>query len=385
MTNLQPGDEIQGTRGPFRIEEFLGRGGFGASYRARASDGTQVTLKQLRVERLDSWKSLELFEREANTLAELEHPRIPRFVELFVTDGKSAQPIGRGPLTEVLGAGLAVILVQSYVAGRSLQAVLDSGERLDAADALRMMRELLEVLEYLHGRAAPVIHRDIKPSNVILDELGGAHLIDFGAIQTQIRAAGEAGSTMIGTLGYFPQEQLLGRALPSSDLYALGMTALVGLTGRSPEQLPIDALTGKVQVPAGLPAPLARWLAAVLEPAPGQRPASARIARGLLDDGAAARPERPQRRPAASWQRWPYRLLLAGSLGSAGLIHTMYFNRFSESALVSMAPYWVVPAVFASAGLISHPAPRHFVHALLAALAGWLLLALFLGGIFGHL
>jgi serine/threonine protein kinase len=394
-----PGTDVQGAAGRYRIEAHLGRGGFGDSFRARAASGAAVTLKVLRLERLESWKALDLFDREARALAVLDHPRLPRLVELFVTDGERASGVVDGETVtaalERAPGGARVVLVQSYIPGRSLQATIDAGERLGRALATDLARDLLEILDHLHRGDPPIIHRDLKPSNVILDGEGRAHLIDFGAIQTRLRAAAESGSTMVGTIGYFPHEQILGRAVPASDLYALGMTLLVALTGQPPEALPHDEATGKIRPPDGLPPPLARLLHAVLEPAPGARPPSARAALQLLDGHADIGPPGvvtpvgappPALSPdAARRQRWLYRLVLAGSLGGAALVHTLWSNAFSESALVAIAPFWVTPAVFGAAGLWALPRPSAPAVATIAAVVGLLALMFFLYGIFPSL
>ena len=111
----------------------------------------------LRLERLDSWKSLELFEREARALASLDHQRIPRIVELFATDGETVRALGGDArITDELAPKLRVVLVQTYIEGRSLQSLIDGGERLEPERAVRLARDLLEILAYLHGRPTPI-------------------------------------------------------------------------------------------------------------------------------------------------------------------------------------------------------------------------------------
>jgi serine/threonine protein kinase len=284
-------------------------------------------------------------------------------------------------------AGARVVLVAGYVPGRSLQSMIDAGERLDAAAAERLARELLDILDYLHQREKPILHRDLKPSNVIIDAGGRANLIDFGAVAS---SAGETGSTMIGTLGYFPHEQIMGRALPASDLYALGMTLLVAITGRPPEEQPHDPSTGRSLPPPGLPPRLASFLAAVLQPAPGMRPASARAARMILDGQMAmvtsAGPRVPELPPdRLRRQRWLYRGVAGTSLAGAALLHTVYFNSFSETALVQIAPFWVTPLAFGLAGLWALPRRNALALAAGGAVLGFIGLMLFLYGIFPSL
>jgi len=396
-TLFQPPAELAGARGRYHLTAFLGRGGFGESYRGRDAAGTEVTVKVLRLERLDSWKSLELFEREAKALASLDHPRIPRFIELFVTDGATARPLGQADsvttaLAETPGPNVRVVLVQSFIPGRSLQAHLDAGERLDPQAATRLARDLLDILEYLHARAGeqPFVHRDLKPSNVILDTAGRAYLIDFGAVQMRVRAEGDTGSTMIGTIGYFPHEQILGRAVPSSDLYALAMTLLAAMTGKPPEDQPVDERTNKTRPPAGLPASLFRFLDAALEPTPGTRVSTAAAARAILDGKYVPALRQKPQVPSLSAdretrQRWLYRLVGGGALAFTAVLHTVMFNQFSETMLVKIAPFWVTPLVFGAAGLIALPRRNSLTVAVTSAIAGLVGLYLFLYGIFPSL
>jgi serine/threonine protein kinase len=89
----------------------------------------------------------------------------------------------------------------------------------------------------LHELSPPVLHRDIKPSNLILGEDKQIYLVDFGAVQAQAAVTGVT-FTVVGTSGYAPLEQFWGRAVASSDLYALGATLIHLLTGTTPADLP---------------------------------------------------------------------------------------------------------------------------------------------------
>jgi serine/threonine protein kinase len=84
------------------------------------------------------------------------------------------------------------------------------------------LRDILEVLAYLHERTPPVIHRDVTPRNIILKPDGRAALVDFGSVQAALRAAMRGVLDGRGTFGYAPMEQFVGRAGPASDLYGLG-------------------------------------------------------------------------------------------------------------------------------------------------------------------
>jgi hypothetical protein len=94
------------------------------------------------------------------------------------------------------------------------------------------------IVEYLHSLSSPVIHRDIKAGNVMRRRSDGALvLIDFGAVQDHRRDTMVGGSTVAGTYGYMAPEQFSGRALPSTDIYSIGVLAIALLTRERPERL----------------------------------------------------------------------------------------------------------------------------------------------------
>ena len=309
-----PGERIEGLAGAYVVRAKHGEGSFGVTYLVDdAASGAPYVLKELRLERVSEWKVLELFEREGRTLEALHHPAIPRYRDFFAHDG--ARPFAVSALTAYEGEGrVALLLVQEYVAGRTLAARVANGGPFAAVELERVLLDLLDVLVYLHALSPPVIHRDISPRNVILDEAGRAHLVDFGAIQDRIRAAGTVGSTTVGTMGFAPLEQMRGDARPSSDLYALGMTLLFAASGLGPDAMPVDEETGKARVAelAGSLSPGARRaLDAMVEPIAGRRVASAVEARALVTR--AAVPARSSRGPSGI--SWPFAVGVALLVG----------------------------------------------------------------------
>jgi hypothetical protein len=256
MSGRAAGEEIRGLRGEYVIERLRGSGGFGLTYVAVArATGEKVIVKELRFERLRDWKSLELFEREGRVLAELRHPCIPAYRDFFAHDGVRAMPVSE--MSGDPGAGRpSMLLVQQFIDGPTLEERTRSGARLGAHEVEPLLRSLLETLAYLHELTPPVVHRDINPKNIVLGPQGRPHLVDFGAIQDRLRFESETGSTTVGTLGYMPLEQMRGGARAASDLYALGVTLLVAVSGRPPNELPVDEDSGKLrvsEVAAGLP------------------------------------------------------------------------------------------------------------------------------------
>ncbi|WP_448604527.1 protein kinase domain-containing protein [Thermoleptolyngbya sp.] len=215
----------------YRIQRVLGQGGFGRTYLASDEHcfGDACVLKEFvpasRTEYVVQ-KSRELFEREARVLYQINHPQIPRFLA-WLTD--------RGRL----------FLVQEYIDGKTYGQLLQERQRrgeppFSEAEIVQWLCDLLPVLEYLHG--INILHRDISPENIMLPN-GQTHpvLIDFGLVKQTVSqilsaaggAPGSAQASVVGKFGYSPPEQIrMGQCYPCSDLYALGVSAVVLLTGQ---------------------------------------------------------------------------------------------------------------------------------------------------------
>ncbi len=214
----------------YRVLQVLGQGGFGRTYLA-ADQGRfneYCALKEFIPPQTSDYavaKSNELFEREASVLYQIQHPQVPKFQAIFEQDQR-------------------LFLIQDYVEGKSYNALL--GERIAAGRAFtpeetqRFVQQLLPVLAHIHSKG--IIHRDISPDNVMLRQQDGQPvLIDFGvvkAVATQLQSDMGGGPTTVGKPGYAPNEQMQGgQVYPSSDLYALAVTAIVLMTGRQPTEL----------------------------------------------------------------------------------------------------------------------------------------------------
>ena len=158
------------------------------------------------------------FEREANLLATLHHPSIPRIYDYFSAESRS-------------------YLVLEFVHGKDMEAIInDTNGFLPEHQVLTWAVELCDVLDYLHKhKPDPIIFRDMKPSNVMINNNGDIILVDFGIAKTF--QSGIKG-TMIGTEGYSPPEQYRGEATPAADIYALGATLHHALTRRDPRLEP---------------------------------------------------------------------------------------------------------------------------------------------------
>jgi serine/threonine protein kinase len=237
----------------------------------------QVIVKLLPFSPQLHWEDLKLFEREAQVLKHLNHPHIPKYRDYFSTEPSKSD--------ELPWFGL----VQDYIPGISLQKRLKNGKRFTEAEAKEIATQLLNILIYLHELSPPVLHRDIKPSNIIWGKNGQVYLVDFGAVQEKAKAEG-ATFTVVGTGGYAPPEQLWGRAVPASDLYALGATLIHLLTGTAPVNLPQPQMRLQFGDQVSLSASFAHWLETLIEPAPELRFSNAHKALEALQANASPSP-----------------------------------------------------------------------------------------------
>jgi len=230
-------------RGRFVLLGTLGEGSQGCTFDAVDSrESRPVAIKRFDVRGATAWKDVELAEREARVLQSLSHPMLPRYIDHFEEDG-------------------ALYLVMEKVEGESLATLRRRDGVLGEAEIMRLLHDASEVLDYLHRRAPPVIHRDLKPGNVIRRPDGSFAFVDFGAVRNKLRPAG--GSTVVGTFGFMAPEQFQGRALPGSDVYAVGATAIAMLTGHDPEDLPHEGLA--LDVRAALDGRASNRLVSILE------------------------------------------------------------------------------------------------------------------------
>ena len=218
------------------------------------------------------WEELKLFEREAEILQTLDRPYIPKYYDYFDLDKEVGQGIPW------------FALVQQYIPGASLQELLKKGKRFTEDKIRTIAEEILDILIYLHQLNPPVLHRDIKPSNLILGEDDRIYLIDFGSVQAQAAITGVT-FTVVGTVGYAPLEQFWGRAVPSSDLYALGGTLIHLLTGKSPADLPQKDSKIQFRDRVNLQADFANWLEKITELSIEKRFQTALLAKEALTSG----------------------------------------------------------------------------------------------------
>lgn len=223
----------------YKIIKELGNGGFGKTYLAEYPCDLPVTpqyncvIKELVKPPTPDLDTEQRFKKEAAVLFKLgkSHSQIPELYDFFEENRK-------------------FYLVQEYIDGQDLSYEINSGQKWSEADVIQLLQDILEVLAFVHEQN--VIHRDLKPLNLMRRYSDNKLvLIDFGVVKEistlEVNAKGKISSTIpIGTRGYMPNEQFHGHPKLCSDIYALGITAIQAVTGKSPQELPIDPNTLEV-------------------------------------------------------------------------------------------------------------------------------------------
>ncbi|MBN3880812.1 MULTISPECIES: serine/threonine protein kinase [unclassified Nostoc] len=264
----------QTLQGQYQLQQQLGRTIAGRQTWLATDLATQtkelVILKLLVFSTELHWDDLKLFEREAQVLQNLNHPKIPRYRDYFLVEQQ--------PGTSLSWWGL----VQDYIPGSTLQELLEQGKRFSEQELRTITKEILLLLIYLHQLNPPVLHRDIKPSNLIQGQDQSIYLVDFGAVQDRTTVTGLT-FTVVGTIGYTPMEQFWGRAVPASDLYALGATLIYLLTGVAPAELPQNNLRIRFRDRTNLSSKFGSWIEKLIQPDLEQRFADACTALKALE------------------------------------------------------------------------------------------------------
>ncbi len=204
----------------YEIQAVIGLGGMGSVYRARDKNFKMMRLVAIKeminkvMDNLVQKNITAIFEREANILASIRHPAIPRIFDFFTINDCS-------------------YLVMDYVNGKDLDDVISKQVTFfHEKQVMEWAIQICDVLFYLHSyKPEPIVFRDIKPSNIMINQDNQIILIDFGI--AKIFQEGQK-NTMIGTQGYSPPEQYRGEATPMVDIYALGATMHHLLTLKDP-------------------------------------------------------------------------------------------------------------------------------------------------------
>jgi serine/threonine protein kinase len=231
MNPLSPGTVLQQR---YTIVKLLGKGGMGAVYQATDKKfGSTVALKQMIV---TGEALVSAFEREAILLNGLRHAALPVVFDHFAEAGGQ-------------------FLVMQFIPGKDLAELLtERGGPFPLTQVAKWADQLLDALEYLHGRTPPIIHRDIKPQNIKLTPEDSLVLLDFGLAKGDLSGDAVQQRSLVGFTPVFASlEQMRGLSTdPRSDLYSAAATIYCLLTGRPP----VDALARADALLAGKPDPL---------------------------------------------------------------------------------------------------------------------------------
>ncbi|WP_414549767.1 protein kinase domain-containing protein [Anabaena sp. CCY 0017] len=223
----------------YQVIKVLGAGGFGETFLAEDThipSRRRCVIKQLKPIANDP-KTYQMiqqrFEREAATLEYL---------------GDSCNQIPK--LFAYFSENELFYLVQEWIEGPTLTNIVEERGYEKETTVREILLSLLSVLDYVHSKG--IIHRDIKPDNIILRATDNKpFLIDFGAVKETIRSVVSPSnhptrSLVIGTPGYMPTEQAIGRPVYATDIYSLGLTAIYLLTGKHPPELQTHLQTGEI-------------------------------------------------------------------------------------------------------------------------------------------
>lgn len=272
--------------GRYRIVKFIGSGGFGCTYLAdHLLFGTKVAIKEFFVSSLCNRdntgvvsigtesqtmiveKLANKFLREARSLNKLSHPNIVRVSDVFEENGTN-------------------YYVMDYIEGRSLHSAMYYDGPLSEARMMNYMHQIMDALEYLHGRN--MLHLDIKPDNIMVDAKDKAILIDFGVAKQYGDGSNDGASTVMGqTPGFAPLEQMSNNVKAFSaatDIYALGATMYALLTGVTPPTAP-ELASGVAELqplPPYVSENVRRTLAAMMEIKNSERLQSIAQVRAML-------------------------------------------------------------------------------------------------------
>ena len=210
--------------GKYRVLRVVGKGGMSVVYQAVNEKENKIwAIKEVRKDNVKNYQEVrQNLILETEMLKRLDHPGIPNIVDVIDTDD-------------------ALLIVMDYIEGNTLSKALEESGAQDQDDVVEWAMQLCEVLGYLHSRVPQIIYCDIKPSNVMLRPDGSITLIDFGSAR-EIRPAGAANMTRLGTKGYAAPEQYsgIGQLDARTDIYCLGATMYHLLTGHNPSVYPYE-------------------------------------------------------------------------------------------------------------------------------------------------
>lgn len=199
----------------YEIQSLIGTGGFGEVYVAyQPSIKRRVAIKMILPQHMDDPQFIADFEREANLIAQLEHPNIVPLYDFWQDKNRA-------------------FLVMRYIEHGSVYDLLRRRGVLTVQEASSFIQQIAGALHVAHE--ANIVHRDLKPANILVDERGNAYLTDFGIAKQLSTKHGTIDDHVRGTMSYMPPEHLTDSVIsPHGDIYALGILLYEMLAGKHP-------------------------------------------------------------------------------------------------------------------------------------------------------
>ncbi|RJR06706.1 serine/threonine protein kinase, partial [Candidatus Parcubacteria bacterium] len=209
----------------YRIIKQIGKGAMGHVYLAESLENDrEFAVKKLEISSetgLNENMAKEIFSKEVKFLSRFNHRGLPKFQEIFVENNSH-------------------YLIMEYIKGRTLEEIINSGERVEERRAIKWIIEIGEILNYLHNSfESPIVYRDLKPANIIITPADTPRLIDFG-ISRYYNPDKNTDTFRLGSPGYAAPEQYKGRGQsgPQTDVFSMGVILYELLTGYDPTVTP---------------------------------------------------------------------------------------------------------------------------------------------------
>ena len=279
---VQSDDPLVGQvlQGRYKVRERVGAGGMGTVYRAvQVPFERDVAVKVLGAEHSRKEQLVQRFATEALIIAKLRHPNTLKLYDFGrAEDGR-------------------LYIVTEFLSGQPLDELLKVVRTLSEARVMKIIGQVCDSLAEAHAHG--IVHRDLKPANIFIEHIGDQEIVkvlDFGVARVAETHSHTITGTIFGTPAYMSPEQAHGEDVDGrSDLYALGIIAYQCLAGRVPftGTTPMSVLLKHIK---DTPTPLLDlrpppeihpqvdgWVMQLLEKSPGARPATAGMARGMID------------------------------------------------------------------------------------------------------
>ncbi|WP_379126908.1 serine/threonine protein kinase [Paenibacillus sp. sgz500958] len=315
-SKLVPG-QILGGR--YQIMRVIGSGGMSHVHLAEdlRLPGKQWAVK----ESVTSGREYGSVQAEAELLISLNHRRLPRIADFYAPDCDGYS-----------------YLVMDYIEGMTIAQYMQANPGpVPGEILLRFAKQLLEVLQYLHGHHPPIVYRDLKPSNIMLTPQHELVLIDFGIARNYV-SGGTEDTVKLGTVGFAAPEQYgSGQSRPESDLYGLGALLLYMATGgrQTTWQKGIER-----QLAAVVPGRMIPVIQRLLQPRPEDRYPDALSVINVLSNIPTGRERNSDGEHPGAGTTVVAIMGVAGGLGTthASLSVASYLSGYGSTAWVDYAP-----------------------------------------------